>query len=265
MTPNHPLRPIRDIAAKLGIAEEYLIPYGRHAAKVDLALLDEIEGKRRGKMILVTAMTPTSTGEGKTVTSIGLGQALERAGKRAVVTLREPSLGPVFGVKGGAAGAGLAQVEPSQEINLHFTGDIHAITAAHNLLAAMLDAHLFHGNDLEIAPETVFWPRAMDMNDRALRQIVIGLGGRLNGIPRETGFVITAASEIMAILALSSSREDLRERLSRLVVGFTRGGAPVTAADLKAVGAMLVLLNDAIQPKRPQALPYSAMRSTPHW
>jgi formate--tetrahydrofolate ligase len=242
------LRPIRDIAAKLGIDEEYLIPYGRHAAKVDLALLDEFEYAARGKMILVTAMTPTSTGEGKTVTSIGLGQALDRMGKRAVVTLREPSLGPVFGVKGGAAGAGLSQVEPSQQINLHFTGDLHAITAAHNLLAAMVDAHLFHGNELEIAPETIFWPRAMDMNDRALRQIVLGLGGRLNGIPRETGFVITAASEIMAILALASSRDDLRARLSRLVVGFTRGGSPVRAADLKAVGAMLVLLSEAVMP-----------------
>lgn len=242
------LLPIRDVAAKLGIAEELLHPYGRYSAKIDLELFEDVAEQPRGKMVLVTAMTPTSTGEGKTVTSIGLAQALERLGHRSVATLREPSLGPVFGVKGGATGAGLSQLEPAQQINLHFNGDIHAITAAHNLLAAMVDSHLFHGNELEIAPESILWPRAMDMNERALRQVVIGLGGRLNGVPRESGFVITAASEVMAILALASSREDLRERLSRIVVGFTRSGQPVRAADLKAVGAMMVLLHDALMP-----------------
>lgn len=242
------LLPIREVAAKLGIADELLHPYGRHSAKIDLELFEDLADQPRGKMILVTAMTPTSTGEGKTVTSIGLAQALERLGHSSVATLREPSLGPVFGVKGGATGAGRSQLEPSQQINLHFNGDIHAITAAHNLLAAMVDSHLFHGNELEIAPESVLWPRAMDMNERALRQIVIGLGGRLNGVPRESGFVITAASEVMAILALASSREDLRRRLSEIVVGFTRSGQPVKAEELRAVGAMMVLLHEAVMP-----------------
>lgn len=248
MTEHASLLPIRDVALKLGIADELLHPYGRHSAKVDLDLFGDLEDLPKGKLILVTAMTPTSTGEGKTVTTIGLAQALERIGKRSIATLREPSLGPVFGVKGGATGAGRSQVEPSQQINLHFNGDLHAITSAHNLLAAMIDAHLFHGNDLDIAPESITWPRAMDMNERALRQIVIGLGGRLNGVPRETGFVITAASEIMAILALSRDREDLRHRLSEIVIGFNRAGLPVKAADLRAVGAMMVLLHDAVMP-----------------
>lgn len=248
MTPTPNLKPIQEVAGRLGIAEEFLYLYGRHMAKIDLDLLSFLPDPAPGKMILVTAMTPTSSGEGKTVTSIGLAQALEHLGKRSIVTLREPSLGPVFGVKGGATGAGRAQVEPSRQINLHFTGDMHAVTSAHNLLAAMIDSHLFHGNDLELVPESILWPRAMDMNDRALRQIVLGLGGRANGIPRETGFIITAASEIMAILALAGSREDLRRRLARTVVGFNRSGSPVRAEDLKAVGAMMVLLHDALMP-----------------
>ncbi|MHB0971424.1 MAG: formate--tetrahydrofolate ligase [Thermoanaerobaculia bacterium] len=242
------LQPIKAIADKLDIADEYLVPYGRYQAKIDLELLEDPRYTRNGKMILVTAMTPMSTGEGKTVTSIGLAQGLTRIGKRAVVTLREPSLGPVFGVKGGATGAGQSQVLPALSINLHFNGDIHAVTAAHNLLAAMIDAHLFHGNEMKLAIDGIYWPRALDMNDRALRHLVIGLGGKANGIPRETGFVITAASEIMAILALAESRDDLRQRLSNVVVGTTTDGKLVRAGDLNATGALMVLLNEAIMP-----------------
>jgi formate--tetrahydrofolate ligase len=241
-------RPIKEIADKLGIADEYIELYGKHQAKIELELLDDPRYTRNGKMILVTAMTPTSSGEGKTVTSIGLAQGLTRIGKRAVVTLREPSLGPVFGVKGGATGAGQSQVLPALSINLHFNGDIHAVTAAHNLLAAMVDAHLFHGNEMHLAIDGIYWPRALDMNDRSLRHLVIGLGGKANGIPRETGFVITAASEIMAILALATSRDDLRQRLSNIVVGTTVDAKLVRAGDLNATGALMVLLNEAIMP-----------------
>ncbi len=242
-----PLKPIREIAARLEIAEDHLRYYGRFTAKLDLALLD---GNRppRGKLILVTAITPTSHGEGKTVVSIGLAQGLARTGRRAVVTLREPSLGPVFGLKGGATGGGRSQVIPSGMINLHFNGDFHAVTSAHNLLAAMLDSHLHHGNALGIDIDNIFWPRTLDMNDRSLRHIIVGLGGKANGVPRETGFVITAASEVMAVLALAASRTDLRRRLSEIVVGLTLDGKPVRAADLKATGAMMVLLNEAIMP-----------------
>ncbi|MCC6366799.1 MAG: formate--tetrahydrofolate ligase [Bryobacterales bacterium] len=241
------LKPIREIADQLDIAEDHLQYYGKFTAKLDLALLD---GNRpvRGKLILVTAITPTSHGEGKTVVSIGLAQGFARTGRRAVVTLREPSLGPVFGLKGGATGGGRSQVIPSEMINLHFNGDFHAVTSAHNLLAAMLDSHLHHGNALGIDVDNIFWPRALDMNDRALRHIIVGLGGKADGIPRETGFVITAASEVMAVLALAASREDLRRRLSDIVVGLTLDRQPVRAGDLKATGAMMVLLNEAIMP-----------------
>ena len=239
--------PITEIATRLGLSDDLLEPYGRAIAKIRLEVLDRFP-KRRGKLILVTAITPTTSGEGKTVNTIGITQGLVRLGHSAVATLREPSLGPVFGIKGGATGGGKASLEPIDKINLHFTGDFHAITAAHNLLAALLDTHLHFGNDLRINPQEILWPRCMDMNDRALRRIATGLGGRENGPARETGFVITAASEIMAILALSEGRADLRQRLARIVVGFNYDGAPVTANDLKAVGPMMVLLNDAVLP-----------------
>ncbi|MGE0041352.1 MAG: formate--tetrahydrofolate ligase [Vicinamibacterales bacterium] len=241
------MQPISQIAARLGLPEDLLEPYGRYTAKIRLDLFDRFP-KRRGKLILVTAITPTTSGEGKTVNTIGLTQGLVTIGKNAVASLREPSLGPVFGMKGGATGGGQASVEPLDKINLHFNGDFHAITSAHNLLAALLDAHLHFGNDLRIDPKEILWPRAMDMNDRALRRVATGLGGRESGPARETGFVITAASEIMAILTLAESRADLRDRLARIVVGFSYDGTPVTAGDLKAVGAMMVLLNEAILP-----------------
>lgn len=247
MTEAH-LRDIVAVAADLGLHFDELECYGRHIAKVNLDVLDRLAARPDGKLILVTAMTPTSYGEGKTVTTIGLSQALNRGGRRAVATLRQPSLGPVFGVKGGATGGGRSQVLPSEKINLHFTGDLHAITSAHNLLAAMIDTHLFHGNELDLDPQSIAWPRALDMNDRALRHAMIGMGGKLNGSPRETGFVITAASEIMAIVALASSRADLRRRLENIVVGTDRKGRFVTAKELGAVGALMVLLNDAIVP-----------------
>jgi len=236
---------IRSVADKLGIPEDALEYYGKYTAKLRLELLDR---PRRGKLILVTAITPTSHGEGKTVISIGLTQALTRMGKLAAVTLREPSLGPVFGIKGGATGGGHSQVIPSEMINLHFNGDFHAVTSAHNLLAAMIDSHLHHGNALAIDVDEITWPRALDMNDRALRHVIVGLGGKANGVPRETGFVISAASEVMAILALARDREDLRARLGRIVIGLNLKGEPVRAADLGATGAMMVLLNEAIMP-----------------
>ncbi len=241
------MQPITEIASRLGLSEDLLEPYGRAIAKIRLEVLERFPAPK-GKMILVTAMTPTTSGEGKTVNTIGLTQGLVKLGYNAVAALREPSLGPVFGMKGGATGGGKASLEPIDKINLHFTGDFHAITAAHNLLAALLDSHLHFGNELRINPQEILWPRCMDMNDRALRRIATGLGGRENGPARETGFVITAASEIMAILALSEGRADLRERLGRIVVGFNYDGAPVTAADLKAVGPMMVLLSEAVLP-----------------
>lgn len=244
----HRLLPIPAIARKLGLSESDYEPLAPWAAKLHLDLLDDPTRPPRGKIILVTATTPTAAGEGKTVTAIGLVQGLERIGKRAVITSREPSLGPVFGMKGGAAGGGLSQIEPSQKVNLHFTGDLHAVTSAHNLLAALIDAHLFHGNDLDIDPDQIWWPRAMDMNDRALRRIAIELDGKRQGANRRTGFVITAASEIMAILALARDRADLRCRLDSIVIGATRSGRPVTAAHLKATGAMMALLADALLP-----------------
>lgn len=240
--------PIHRIGEKLDLAEADLEFYGRHTAKIRLNRLPDPATPATGKLILVTAVTPTSQGEGKTVVSIGLAQAIEKLGKKAVVTLREPSLGPVFGVKGGATGGGRAQVVPSEKINLHFNGDIHAVTAAHNLLAAMIDSHLHYGNDLRIDVDNIFWPRALDMNDRALRHVIVGLGGKANGVPRETGFVITAASEVMAVLALANSREDCARRLSDITIGFSLGGEIIRAGDLKATGAMMVLLNEAIMP-----------------
>ncbi len=244
----HTLLPIEEIAQKLSLLPSEYETIGAHGAKLKLELLDNPAFPVRGKLIMVTATTPTTSGEGKTVVSIGLAQGLERIGKKSILTSREPSLGPVFGMKGGAAGGGLSQVEPSQKINLHFHGDFHAITAAHNLLAAMIDAHLFHGNALDLDPAQITWPRTMDMNDRALRRITVDVGGKHDGANRQTGFVITAASEIMAIMALASSRANLRQRLDAIVVGSSRSGRPVTAADLGATGAMLALLDDAIKP-----------------
>jgi formate--tetrahydrofolate ligase len=247
------LKPIAEIAATAGIDERYLEPYGRTKAKVDLALLNESK-QPDGKLILVTAITPTPAGEGKTTTTIGLADGLRRIGKNSVVALREPSLGPVFGIKGGAAGGGYAQVVPMEDINLHFTGDFHAIGAANNLLAAMLDNHIYQGNRLNIDPKRITWRRCVDMNDRQLRSVVDGLGGRVNGVPREDGYDITVASEIMAVFCLASSITDLKERLSRIVVAYTYDDEPVTAGDLKAVGAMTALLKDALKPNLVQTL-----------
>jgi formate--tetrahydrofolate ligase len=241
------MRPITDIAQRLGITDDLLEPYGKYTAKVRLELLQRFP-HRRGKLVLITGITPTTTGEGKTVTTIGLTQGLVKRGHSAIAALREPSLGPIFGQKGGATGGGKASLAPLDKINLHFNGDFHAITSAHNLLAALIDTHFHFGNELGIDAKEVWWPRTLDMNDRALRQIATGLGGRTNGPPRETGFVITAASEIMAILALAESRADLRRRLGDIVVGFTYRGKAVHASDLKAVGPMMVLLNEAILP-----------------
>ena len=248
-----PMRPIAEIAQKAGIADEYLESYGRYKAKVDPRLLKESD-RPEGKLILVTAITPTPAGEGKTTTTIGLADGLRHIGKNAVVALREPSLGPVFGIKGGAAGGGYAQVVPMEDINLHFTGDFHAIGAANNLLAAMLDNHIYQGNALHIDPRRITWRRCVDMNDRQLRFITDGLGGRVNGVPREDGYDITVASEIMAVFCLSSSITDLKERLSRIVVGCTYDEQPVTAGQLGAVGAMAALLKDAIKPNLVQTL-----------
>ena len=247
------MRHIREIAEVAGVEEKYLEQYGNYKAKVDYALLNESE-RKNGKLILVTAITPTPAGEGKTTTTIGLADGLKRIGKNVVVALREPSLGPVFGVKGGAAGGGYAQVVPMEDINLHFTGDFHAIGAANNLLAAMLDNHIYQGNALGIDPRRITWKRCVDMNDRQLRFITDGLGGRVNGTPREDGYDITVASEIMAVFCLASSISDLKERLSRIVVGYTYDEKPVTAGDLKAVGAMAALLKDALKPNLVQTL-----------
>ena len=247
------MRPIGEIARLAHVDEKYLEQYGRYKAKVDPALLRETD-RPDGRLILVTAITPTPAGEGKTTTTIGLADGLRRIGKDVTVALREPSLGPVFGVKGGAAGGGHAQVVPMEDINLHFTGDFHAIGAANNLLAAMLDNHIQQGNALGIDPRRITWKRAVDMNDRQLRFIVDGMGGKANGVPREDGFDITVASEIMAVFCLAQSIQDLKARLSRIVVGYTYGDKPVTAGDLKAVGAMTALLRDAIKPNLVQTL-----------
>ena len=246
--------PITKIAERAGIPEEYLELYGSNKAKISPELFRTLEGKKQGKLVLVTAITPTPAGEGKTTTTIGLADALRRIGKKPVVALREPSLGPVFGIKGGAAGGGYAQVIPMEDINLHFTGDFHAIGAANNLLAAMLDNHIYQGNALGIDPRRITWRRCVDMNDRQLRNVVDGLGGRVNGTPREDGYDITVASEIMALLCLASDISDLKERLARIVVGYTYDERPVTAGDLHAQGAMAALLRDAIKPNLVQTL-----------
>ncbi|HAF49491.1 MAG TPA: formate--tetrahydrofolate ligase [Synergistaceae bacterium] len=248
------LEHIAKIAEKLGIREEELEYYGKYKAKVSPEVWERVKGKANGKLILTTAITPTPAGEGKTTTTIGLGQALQKMGKKAAVAIREPSLGPVFGVKGGAAGGGYSQVLPMEDINLHFTGDIHAVSSAHNLLAAMADNHLHHGNPLGLDPRQIAIRRAMDMNERALRSIVIGLGGKPNGVPRESGFDISVASEVMAILCLSSDLKELKGRLSKIIVGYTYDGKPVTAGDLKAQGAMTALLKDAIKPNLVQTV-----------
>ena len=246
------MKPITQIAATAGIGEEYRESYGKYKAKISL---DVLKGKEReNKLVLVTAMTPTPAGEGKTTTTIGLADGLRRLGKNANVALREPSLGPVFGIKGGAAGGGWAQVVPMEDINLHFTGDMHAIGAANNLLAAMVDNHIYQGNSLNIDPRKITWKRCVDMNDRQLRHITDGLGGRINGVPREDGYDITVASEVMAILCLSESIADLKERLSRIIVGYTYDDHPVTAGDLNAQGAMTALLKDALKPNLVQTL-----------
>ena len=242
------LKPITKIASNIGIPEEYVYPYGKYIAKIDHRFMEKLEEKPYGKLIIVTAITPTKFGEGKTTTSIGLSQAINKLGKSSIVTLREPSLGPVMGMKGGATGGGYSQVVPMEDINLHFTGDIHAVTTAHNLLSAMIDASIKFGNPLRINPTKIYWPRAMDMNDRALRNIVIALGGSSNGIPREDHFIITAASEIMAILCLAKDLKDLKERLGDIIIGENFSKGFVKASDLKANGAMTVVLKDAINP-----------------
>src|SRR5688500_5814245 len=239
---------------KLGIAEEHLEPYGHYKAKVSLKYLESLKGRKDGKLVLVTAISPTPAGEGKTTTTVGLGDALNKIGKKAVICLREPSLGPVFGVKGGAAGGGYAQVVPMEDINLHFTGDFGAIQLANNLLAAMLDNHIHHGNELGIDVRRIQWKRVLDMNDRALRETVVSLGGPGNGYPREDGFDIVVASEVMAIFCLATSLEDLKKRLGNIVVAYTREQKPVTARDLNAHGAMTVLLKDALAPNLVQTL-----------
>ncbi|MDW4551768.1 formate--tetrahydrofolate ligase [Defluviimonas sp. D31] len=247
-------RPIMEIGDKLGIPAEHLLPYGHDKAKVSQEFIRSLDGKKDGKLILVTAINPTPAGEGKTTTTVGLGDGLNRIGKKAVICIREASLGPNFGMKGGAAGGGHAQVVPMEEMNLHFTGDFHAITSAHNLLSAMIDNHIYWGNALDIDARRVTWRRVMDMNDRALRDIVVNLGGVANGFPRQTGFDITVASEVMAILCLSKDLEDLQKRLGDIVVAYTRAKTPVYARDIKADGAMTVLLKDAMQPNLVQTL-----------
>ena len=251
------MKPIADIAAELGIEAEELEFYGKYKAKISDSYMERVKDRPDGKLILVTAINPTPAGEGKTTTSVGLGQAFAKLGKKAIIALREPSLGPCFGIKGGAAGGGYAQVVPMEDLNLHFTGDFHAITSANNLLAALLDNHIQQGNELNIDTRQIVWKRCEDMNDRVLRNIVVGLGGKMDGFVREDHFVITVASEIMAILCLADDMKDLKERLSRIVVAYNVAGEPVTAGDLKAVGAMAALLKDAIKPNLIQTLEHT--------
>lgn len=251
------LVPIKEVAASLNMTEDDLDLYGKYKAKISEEFLDKIKDRPNGKLVLVTAINPTPAGEGKTTTTVGIGEAFGRLGKKAVIALREPSLGPCFGIKGGAAGGGYAQVVPMEDLNLHFTGDFHAITSANNLLAAMLDNHIFQGNSLNIDPKQIVWKRCLDMNDRALRNIVVGMGKKPDGVVREDHFVITVASEIMAILCLASDMDDLKERLSKIIVAYTYSGEPVTAKDLKAVGSMAALLKDAMQPNLIQTLEHT--------
>lgn len=248
------LRPIADVAAAAGIEPDELEQYGRHRAKIDLSILERLADRPDGKLVITTAITPTKAGEGKTTTSVSLTQGLGAIGRDVMLCLREPSMGPVWGIKGGGNGGGYAQVVPMEEFNLHFNGDFHAVSAAHNLLSAALDASIYHGNPLDIDPQSITWPRTMDMNDRELRNVVAGLGGRAHGYPRQDGFVITAASEVMAVFALASDLRDLRTRLGRIVVASTRAGDPVTADDLRAGGAMTVIMKDAIKPNLVQTL-----------
>ncbi len=248
------LRPILDVAAEAGLLQEEIELYGPHKAKVDLSVLDRLGDRPDGKLVVVTAITPTRAGEGKTTTSVGLTQGLGRIGRRVVLCMREPSTGPVFGIKGGGTGGGHAQVVPMEDINLHFTGDFHAIAAAHNLLAAAIDASIYNDNPLDIEPRSISWPRTLDVNDRALRDIIIGLGGTAHGVPRESGFVITAASEVMALIGLAAGLPDLRARIGRIVVAETRDQQPVTAEDLRVAGAMTVLLKAALRPNLVQTL-----------
>ena len=251
------MEPIARVAERIGIPEDALELYGRYKAKISDEYLESLEGQPEGKLILVTAINPTPAGEGKTTTSVGLGQAFGRMGKKAVVALREPSLGPCFGIKGGAAGGGYAQVVPMEELNLHFTGDFHAITSANNLLAALLDNHIQQGNELQIDTRQIIWKRCLDMNDRALRNIVVGLGSKMDGFVREDHFVITVASEIMAVLCLAEDMNDLKKRLSQIIVAYNYGGEPVTAGDLQAVGSMAALLKDAMKPNLIQTLEHT--------
>ncbi len=248
------LRPLTEIAEEAGIPVEMLEPYGAGAAKISLDAIEALADRPKARYVVVTAITPTPLGEGKTTTTVGLGQGFGHIGKRATIAIRQPSLGPTFGIKGGAAGGGYSQVVPMELFNLHLTGDMHAVTAAHNMCSAMLDAHIYHGNESGLDLHNITWRRVVDINDRALRNVVIGLGGRLDGVPRESGFDITAASEVMATLALATSLSDLRARLGRIVVGYTKAGDPVTAEDLKAAGAMAVLLKDALKPNLMQTL-----------
>ncbi len=248
------LRPLNDLADEAGIPTDLLEPYGRGVAKISLDAIEAMSDRPKAKYVVVTAITPTPLGEGKTTTAVGLGQAFQHIGSSATIAIRQPSMGPTFGIKGGAAGGGYSQVVPMELFNLHLTGDMHAVTAAHNMCSAMLDAHLYHGNDSGLDPYNITWRRVLDVNDRALRNITIGLGGRLDGVPRETGFDITAASEVMATLALCTSLQDLRERLGRIVVGYTKAGTPVTAEELKVAGSMAVILMEAIKPNLMQTL-----------
>ncbi|MCI6697218.1 MAG: formate--tetrahydrofolate ligase [Solobacterium sp.] len=254
---NASMLPIKDVAGQIGLSEDDLELYGKYKAKISLETIKKLENNQDGKLILVTAINPTPAGEGKTTTMIGLAQAMNKIGKKTIVAMREPSLGPCFGIKGGAAGGGYAQVVPMEDINLHFTGDIHAITTANNLISAMLDNSLQQGNPLNIDERQIVWKRVVDLNDRALRHIVVGLGGKVNGVPREDGFDITVASEIMGILCLANDLSDLKSRVARIIVAYTRDGSPVTVADLKATGAVTLLLKDAIKPNLVQTLDHT--------
>lgn len=253
------MKPISEVASLIGLSDDDYELYGKYKAKVSLDVLDKFHDRPLGKYIDVTAITPTPLGEGKTVTTIGLAMGLNAIGKKSIVCIRQPSLGPVFGIKGGAAGGGYSQVIPMEDFNLHLTGDTHAISLAHNLLAAFIDNHLHHGNELNINPFTISWPRVVDVSDRALRKIVLGLGGKENGVPRESGFDISVASEVMAILALTTDLSDIRKRLGRIVIGYNKKKQPVTAEDLKCAGSMAVLMKDAIKPNLLQTL-----ENTPH-
>src|SRR6476661_695670 len=248
------LKPLGDIAEGMGIGPHLMEPYGEHVAKIKLSAIDELADRPRAKYVVVSAVTPTPLGEGKTTTTVGLGQAFSHIGKRATVAIRQPSMGPTFGIKGGAAGGGYSQVVPMEILNLHLTGDFHAVTAAHNMLAAVLDNHIFQGNAAGIDLHDITWRRVLDVNDRALRNVIVGLGSRMDGVPRQSGFDITAASEVMATLALSTSLQDLRARLGRIVVGYTSTGDPVTAEQLSGAGSMAVILRDAIKPNLLQTL-----------